>query len=368
MSIFQSLLEAYVAPEMEAKKALEYTQQAPQRTADAWASIMEQVKPKPDVAGSMYSKEDVAGNDVLSALTQSAPAQQAHQQLTPKQSSAERLQAQLDLMVRSGDPTLQKRAMELFGTTPAAGKMSASARIAIDIGLRPGTPEFNQFVQSHAMKSGTTVNMGGKAGYLTDQEKKEGGLDPDSPFVWGKNGVPTPVKTSAFTEGNLLAAGFAERMYEAEKEIESLMTSGFDPTTGQQKIGEVIPYIGGHMQTEDQQVATRAQRDWVRAKLRKESGAVIAQEEMESEIETYFPQPGDHPKVIKAKKAARTRANAAMSTASGGKYTSESAAEKQAKEDKAKIDKVKKETSGDNSERVWAEGDGPAPGIFWAKE
>ena len=55
----------------------------------------------------------------------------------------------------------------------------------------------------------------------------------------------------------------------------------------------------------------------MRAKLRKESGAVIGDDEMEREIRTYFPQPGDKPEVLKAKAGSRSIAEAAMRKAGG---------------------------------------------------
>jgi len=328
MDIIQSLLEAYVAPEMAAQKKQQHEENAPKRTADAWASIMEQVKPKPDVAGSMYSAKDASNNDVLSALTQSLPAQQAHQQLSPKLSPAERIQTQLDLMMRSGDPALQKRALELVGKDPVAPKMSASARIASDIGLTPGTPEFNQFVKSHAMKiEGGNI----KSGYLTKEEKTKGGFDPGSNMVW-KSGVPTHIKSSSFTEANQKAAMFADTMQGAEADMQVLMESGYDPTTIQQQLG-AIPLVGSHLTTGQQQLMNRAQNGWVRAKLRDESGATIQEPEMAQEREVYFPQPGDGPLVIAAKKRARDLALKGMTTKSGGKFKPYTKGEREAMRD-----------------------------------
>ena len=45
--------------------------------------------------------------------------------------------------------------------------------------------------------------------------------------------------------------------------------------------------------------------NWIRANLRKESGAVISQEEFAEEFRTYFPQPGDGPDVVIQKRRAR---------------------------------------------------------------
>ena len=338
MSILESLLQAYVAPEMAAQKQQEYERGQGKRDADAWQGVLDSIKPKPDVAGSLYSAKEASGNNVLNALTQSAPAKQAHEQLAPKMSPSERIKAQLDAMMLSGNQSLQKRALQEIGKPGAVNdKMSNSARIATDIGLTPGTPAFNQFVQSHAMKAGTTVNMGGKAGNLSKDEKVEGNLDPEAPFVWGKNGIPSPVKTSAFTEAQQKAQGFADRMQSAETEMAELMASGFDPTTIQQKVGEKVPYIGSHIQTGEQQLATRLQRDWIRSKLRDESGATINVDEMESEIETYFPQPGDGPIVMASKARARLKAAEAMKTKSG-KFQPYSQSERKALRDIVKKD------------------------------
>lgn len=158
MNILQSLLEAYVAPEMAAQQQQQYEQAAPKRTADAWANIMEQVKPKPDVAGSLYSAKDAGGNDVLSALTQSLPAKQAHQQLTPKQSPIERMQNQLDLMMTSGDPLLQKRALELYGMQQSGNKPTSGIQeyqYAVTHGFKGSFADWKS-----ANRATTTIQMG----------------------------------------------------------------------------------------------------------------------------------------------------------------------------------------------------------------
>lgn len=71
----------------------------------------------------------------------------------------------------------------------------------------------------------------------------------------------------------------------------------------------------------DRQNALQAQRDWVRAKLRKESGAAIGVDEMENELLTYFPQIGDSASVIAQKKAARDQATQGLINSSGSAYS-----------------------------------------------
>jgi hypothetical protein len=82
-----------------------------------------------------------------------------------------------------------------------------------------------------------------------------------------------------------------------------------------------IPLVGGvaerSLMTPAQQQVRQAQEDWVRSKLRKESGAVIGDEEMAREIKTYFPQIGDSPEVIAQKSRSRQIAINAMKTSAG---------------------------------------------------
>ena len=44
------------------------------------------------------------------------------------------------------------------------------------------------------------------------------------------------------------------------------------------------------MKSTDRQKFEQAQRDWINANLRKESGAVIADSEFENAAQQYFPQ------------------------------------------------------------------------------
>lgn len=116
------------------------------------------------------------------------------------------------------------------------------------------------------------------------------------------------------TEGQRSSAGYAERMVVANNIAQQLPASAL-PTVGTAIAGGV-PLIGGYVQrrvmTPDQQLYKQAADDWIRAKLRKESGAVIGDEEMAREYETYFPQPGDTNQVIKQKEQARNTATQAM--------------------------------------------------------
>lgn len=128
------------------------------------------------------------------------------------------------------------------------------------------------------------------------------------------------------TDTERVAAGYASRMQSAEKIMSPIEQTSGKPgvresiLTGFGRPGEALanalPEISGG-RSADRQSYRQAQEDWVRAKLRKESGAVIADQEMDREIRTYFPQIGDTPQVIKQKASSRKVAVDAMRTGAG---------------------------------------------------
>jgi hypothetical protein len=125
------------------------------------------------------------------------------------------------------------------------------------------------------------------------------------------------------TEGQKLAAGFASRMEASNKILDQLEPAGGLPTVGT-SIAASIPFVGGYAQrkamTSEQQRYKQAADNWIRANLRKESGAAIPPEEMALEYETYFPMPGDGPDVIAQKAEARKITTDAMKQNAGPVY------------------------------------------------
>lgn len=152
------------------------------------------------------------------------------------------------------------------------------------------------------------------------------------PKVPGQAAIPVlgpdgkPVKSAAGankpTDGQSNAAGFAQRMELATSIIDSL------PAGSQAGVGtrtaEMVPLFGGvlsrSIQSPETQKYEQAAQDWVRAKLRKESGAVIGEQEARDEYATYFPMVGDTPEKIAQKAEARRVATLAMKKAAGPAY------------------------------------------------
>lgn len=174
---------------------------------------------------------------------------------------------------------------------------------------KPGTPQFAEGMKRYLFKPQTAVYNAPTppAGYYF--------MDPNSPSA-GLSPIPGGPAEKP-TEGQQTAAGFFERMNDAADQINSLESSGLNPSA----IREFAPAaISNFFASPEFQTYQSAQADWVRAKLRKESGAVIGEEEMAKEIKTYFPQPGDSKRVIERKQKQRTTAEAAMARSAGPQF------------------------------------------------
>ena len=142
--------------------------------------------------------------------------------------------------------------------------------------------------------------------------------------VMGPGGVALKGKAPPKpTEGESNAAGFAQQMENASRVINAL-PAGAQPGMGS-GIAASIPLIGEAVKRGVQPAATQqyeqAAQAWIRAKLRKESGAAIGVDEMNQEYRTYFPQIGDTADVITQKANARAIATEAMKRSAGKSYT-----------------------------------------------
>lgn len=124
-------------------------------------------------------------------------------------------------------------------------------------------------------------------------------------------------ETNNPTSDQASAAGFYDRMQNAEVNMYIPSTQGADTSSETNRLAEAIPFVGNYFTSPDYQQYKQASEDWVRAKLRKESGAVIAEDEMAREIKAYFPQPGDSQEVIAQKKEARLVAQDAIKRGGG---------------------------------------------------
>jgi len=122
-----------------------------------------------------------------------------------------------------------------------------------------------------------------------------------------------------FDEAQAKAAGFTDRTRSAEAVFTdpSIIEAGMSPM---QRMGAVTPFIGNYLVSNEYQQFDQAQRDFINAVLRRESGAVINPEEFTNARLQYLPQPGDSEAVLAQKKANRANAIAGLQTSAGAAY------------------------------------------------
>lgn len=220
-------------------------------------------------------------------------------------------------MMASGNPALQKIAMENMAKIQeeSLGKEhtpSTSAKIAMDLGYKPGTKAFNNFVKAHAMKSGTTVNIGsGQEGKkLTEAELKEWGLPPGSAYAHTKTG-PKQIKSTLLpgdSVGKLSMLKTAQEHYgdldklikddgTVDKDIINVMTAA-------NWTGDFSDAIVGKY---DPELLTRAQgvgkalEYGIQGITRLETGAAMPQEEIDNTRTRFMPKPFDTDETVAKK-------------------------------------------------------------------
>lgn len=136
-------------------------------------------------------------------------------------------------------------------------------------------------------------------------------------------GVPVE-GAKALTEAQGKATGYAMRAKEAHDVMEKIGT-GYSPTAvASKQIAETLPGVGelasaaiNVAMPESSQRAEQAQREFVNAVMRQESGAAISKSEFENARKQYFPQPGDSDSVIKQKAKNRMTAIRSLEIAAG---------------------------------------------------
>jgi hypothetical protein len=187
----------------------------------------------------------------------------------------------------------------------------------VTVGVDPNT---NAKLQAEAIEKARLESLGAvPAGY---RRKADGGVEP---IPGGEAGQLKPMN-----DAQAKALLFSSRMGEAEKIIERMAAPRLDkqgnvieqgetsPGKFKQAV-EMVPVIGGVLgslanitQSKEQQQVEQAQRDFINAVLRRESGAVIAESEFKNAQDQYFPKVGDSPEVIAQKRNNRILAQQAI--------------------------------------------------------
>jgi hypothetical protein len=189
---------------------------------------------------------------------------------------------------------------ELYGNVPSASPQSSIAKLQADLSAGLINQEQYDVALANMAPPGMVIESDGAGGFRMVQGAGAGAAGAKPP-----------------TEGQLAGAGYLQRMTASENILRDLERRENIVTIPVEKAILMNTRVEGYVLTPAEQQIAQAQRDWVRAKLRKESGAVIGPEEMASEIITYFPQPGEGREAIAQKAEARRRAERQMQIGSG---------------------------------------------------
>lgn len=124
------------------------------------------------------------------------------------------------------------------------------------------------------------------------------------------------------TEGERKGGAFLKRALGAYQQYEAL---GVGPRSIPNNIiNEISPTLANTIPSglggndPSRQQAAAAENEFLTAILRQDSGATITPDELESQRRIYFPQPGEDPPTVEAKRVARLRALEALIGTAGG--------------------------------------------------
>lgn len=140
-------------------------------------------------------------------------------------------------------------------------------------------------------------------------------VKPEKPAAVKAPKPTPPPKPSSGQERTALS--YYNRMKDAESTIQNL-----EPIIAKQSpLNQIrLQSAPNYLQSSNQQVYRQAQRAFTEARLRKESGAAIPQQEYDNDARTYFAQPGDKPAVVERKRKARAAVLEGLKFASGKAY------------------------------------------------
>lgn len=233
------------------------------------------------IAQSLYGiTSDVFDLDGKRALTQST--------IKEKEAQAEKLKAARILEAAQKDPSSKESAMARQGYS--------------QFGLAVA-PE--DTVESLKQKFGDVAQYSQKRFDRQEEAKNRDPLERKKKEIDVAKAERDLAKEKAPTSEQFKVALFGKRAQQASDEMDSLVSEGVDRAgIGQGAQSMLIGPLSG-LRTEGRLRQDQAERNFVNAVLRRESGAAISKDEFASAEAQYFPRTGDTPKVLEQKRKNR---------------------------------------------------------------
>lgn len=338
------------------KKAEEAEEKAQQADIEGFRKLLEELGPRSQIAAPTAA--DIAGSVGMPQISEDGTVSYG-QTTMPKlgmesvMPTAEERERTLENALFTGSPTARKYAelmmaqkpegkvMEFGGqllnvsgdqatpvtmggkavTAPSTAEATPLARlIAERDALLPNDPR--RSIYDDAIAKETTRPAGPVTNVYSGSAIA--GVDEEGNPIYAQlsrtGGEPSVVKgirpaPKGMNEGQAKAAGFADRIYEAIPAFET----GALPLEAAM-VAEAPLGLGNYALTPGQQTFLQAERNFINAVLRRESGATILPEEFKNARQQYIPQPGDSAQVIAQKKRNRETVLNSMARDAGPSY------------------------------------------------
>ena len=254
------------------------------------------------------------------AMMQSASREKLN--MAAAQRLAQKDQAQQQMLQAVNSPEFQKQ-LEQSGISPAQITLLRGAAMSGDYGPALGAITPKKPTEGDVKRAEILRAVGG------DQAMADRIAAGVQKMVVGPDGQPYVVNVATgqvmsgsvgnkpMTDTQATSALYADRMRNSEPIILQNSVAGQD--FGNKTLA-TVPLLGNHLVTKEFQQYDQARRDFINATLRRESGAVISNDEFDNANKQYFPQSGDAPEVLKQKEVNRKIAIEGISRAAGPNY------------------------------------------------
>ncbi len=123
------------------------------------------------------------------------------------------------------------------------------------------------------------------------------------------------------TESQNVSSYHASRMIAANKNLDNIMASGYNPASYSAAFRKTsLPIVGQVGASSEDRAFQQAAKEFIASVLRKETGAAVTPQEFQEYSSIYFPAPGDDEQTIAQKADARKRATENMVQLAGNAY------------------------------------------------
>ena len=223
---------------------------------------------------------------------------------------------QQELANRREDRTAdyQNRSLDMMGR-----RIDASERNAVARGGSDGKPK-NQIIYD-AQGQGYVIDVNDPTLTPRPIQTGAGGASSSAPPEGFRKST---AGEKSFTLDQSNSATYGKRATEAEQALNDVGTDYSPVAVVAKNAAGRVPLFGAPLEmvansklTPNDQKVDQAQRNFVNAVLRKESGSAIAPSEFENATKQYFPQPGDSKEVLALKAQNRATATAGLKNAAG---------------------------------------------------